>query len=265
MIDNNLLLTSYKFIEESLINGDFISIKTVNDRNVNYDGFVTLNKEYNYAIIKLKDNYFSTTVIGPRPDMEDGVLIIDNVDNNINLTKDIVISSLNNSTIKTTSDNYSDSILYDNNSRLVSLSINNEFVNTDILLKLKEQLKDNKYKTISFDYLKDKYFIDENKYNDDNVVLSNELLKYKIIKDIDKDINIPLVNYSKDGNNISLRYKNNISDYMSSMSIFNSIKDNFKGYKKIVDTDSKQVYENSKYRVIATTEFDYLIIVVVIK
>ena len=47
---------------------------------------------------------------------------------------------------------------------------------------------------------------------------------------------------------------------MDSMSIFNSLKDNFSDCKKIVSTDNKEIYDSSKYKIIATTEFDYLII-----
>ena len=36
-----------------------------------------------------------------------------------------------------------------------------------------------------------------------------------------------------------------------------SLKDNFSDCKKIVSTDNKEIYDSSKYKIIATTEFDY--------
>ena len=263
LIDNNLLITSYKFVNDALANGDFISIKTVNNKNVNYDGFVTMNKKYNYAVIKLSNNYISSTVVGDIPKIEDGVLEISNIDNDISTNKSIVISNKNN--IKTTGDDYNNSILFDKNSKLIGLSINNEYINSSVLNEVKKVFNNKKITTVSFNDLKNKYYIDDTEYKEKNLVLPDNLLRYKIIKNIDKDINIPLVNYSKEGNNISLKYKNTISKYMDSMSIFNSLKDNFSDCKKIVSTDNKEIYDSSKYKIIATTEFDYLIIVVVIK
>ena len=64
---------------------------------------------------------------------------------------------------------------------------------------------------------------------------------------------------------VSLRYKNNISDYISSMQLAASFKEQLvkDGYKEITNNPTKTIYKNNKYQVIIMDEFDYLIIVMV--
>ena len=261
LIDDSILLTTYNFIEKSLLDADFISIKTVNNSTVNYEGIITANKKYNYALIKLKGNNLSTTKIGKIPDIEEASLEVSNIDNEINTNKVLVIGNKNN--IKTSIDNYNNSLLYDKNSNLIGLSINDEYINSKVLKAIKSTLN-NKIATIDFNSLKEETAPENSTYKDRNIVLPKELLKYNIIKKIDKNINIPLVSYTKTSNNISLKYKNNINNYISNMNIFSSLKEDLADYKKIYSSSNKEIYQNSKYRIIAMSEFDYLIIIVVI-
>ena len=262
LINDSLLLTTYSFLEKSLEEGDFIAVKNIYNKAVNIDGIVTLNKEYNYALIKLKDYYKSTTVIGSKPKIEEGVLAISNIDNEIDLEKGIIISNKNN--LITSNDNYNDQIMYDKNNKLLSISINNEFINNEVLKQLQTKTNKQKIDFISIEELQ-KYFITKTNVKEDNKILPDNMKKHNIIKEIDKNIKLPLVNYSQDNNTISLRYKNNIEEYISSMKAFSSLRDTLKNYEITYDSPTKRIYENNKYQIIGIEEMDYLIIIVVIK
>ena len=66
---------------------------------------------------------------------------------------------------------------------------------------------------------------------------------------------------------VSLRYKNGIANYISSMQLAADFKEQLvkDGYEEILNTTSKSIYNNKDYQVIIMDEFDYLIIVMVKK
>jgi hypothetical protein len=64
---------------------------------------------------------------------------------------------------------------------------------------------------------------------------------------------------------VSLRYKNDISKFISSMELSSPFRSELikQGYKEIVNSDKKMIYESNDYKVIIMDEFNYLIIVMV--
>ena len=68
----------------------------------------------------------------------------------------------------------------------------------------------------------------------------------------------------KDGT-VSLRYKNGISSYISSMQLAVAFKDKLieQGYKETLSGTKKCIYSNDEYQVVIIEEFNYLIIVMV--
>ena len=75
-----------------------------------------------------------------------------------------------------------------------------------------------------------------------------------------------LVKASYKDNIVSLRYKNSISNYISSMQLAVSFKEQLinDGYKEILKSSSKCIYENGKYQIVIMEEFDYLIVMMVV-
>ena len=137
------------------------------------------------------------------------------------------------------------------------------------LKEIIDKFKDVNYdsiKAISFADLKEKYYytkIDEEKISND--IPKRIWKKYSKIGDIKNSIKLDLVKASYKDNIVSLRYKNNASEYISNMSLATKFIDNLKkdNYKETIISDKKYIYQNDKYKVVILSEFDYLIVVVV--
>ena len=74
-----------------------------------------------------------------------------------------------------------------------------------------------------------------------------------------------LVKSSIKNNIISLRYENEISDYMDSMTLATSFKEKLveEDFEEKLSSESKCIYKSKKYEVIIMKEFNYLIVVMV--
>ena len=103
-----------------------------------------------------------------------------------------------------------------------------------------------------------------NKSNTKNVP-SNIWDKYSKIGNIENTINLELAKSSYKDSILSLRFKNNIPNYITSIKLANNFIEELvnQGFKEEYKTTSKVVYRNNKYRVIIMDEFDYLIVVMV--
>ena len=63
---------------------------------------------------------------------------------------------------------------------------------------------------------------------------------------------------------LSLRYKNEASNYIDTMELMSSYIEILKtnGYIEKSVANSKSIYENEKYRIVMMEEFDYLIVII---
>ena len=89
--------------------------------------------------------------------------------------------------------------------------------------------------------------------------------EYSNVENINEMIDLKLIKGSYKDGIISLRYKNDIKNYIDTMQFAAKYIENLKikGYKQKYTSDSKVIYENEKYQIIIMEEFDYLIIVMV--
>ena len=106
------------------------------------------------------------------------------------------------------------------------------------------------------------------KYNNEiikNNISSRKWKQYSKIGDIEKTIKLELLKASYEDGVVSLRYKNEISSYISSMQLSGAFKGKLveQGYEELLSGTKKSIYTNDKYKVIIIDEFDYLIVVVV--
>ena len=142
-------------------------------------------------------------------------------------------------------------------------------INVNALMDVQNKFNNinfNDIKTIKFEELKSKYYYV--KYTDDKVIDEiprTKWNKYKKIGNIENTINLELVKANYKDGIVSLRYKNNVSSYMSTMNLTFSFRDALvkEGYKLTLDSTSKMIYTNDSYKVIIMEEFDYLIVVMV--
>lgn len=278
-ISEGIIVTTYNFIEKSLMKAQDIVISDSLGTVYELDGIITANEDYDVAILKIKNKNSNYIKINDRKKLEkeDAVITL-NSRNGIGLTtyKGIITAVDNNiQTSLTSTEEIQGSPIFDTDGNLIGM-INSKSLNTSIsfatptgileeyYLKLNNK-EFNDIKCVSFKELKEKYYI---KYNEEkffNNIPEKKWNEYSKAENIDENIEMPLIKASYVDGIISLRYKNDISNYIDTMQMANEYRENLKnkGYEEKSISNSKVIYQNEKYQIIITTEFDYLIVVMV--
>ena len=279
-INDGIILTTWSFLEKALINSQYLTIKDNTGTTYNLDGIVTANPETDVAVIKLKEKSGTCIQLGNKNDIkiEDPAITLSSKSGTgLTIQKGIVIA--NGDYVQTSiplTETDEGSPLFDSKGNLIgvntSKSINSNIsmaINLDVIKEIQDKfnyIEFESIKTISFEDLKNEYYY--TKYNEENVVNSiskSKWNKYKKIGNIEETIKLELVKASYKDDIVSLRYKNNISNYISSMQLSVSFKEQLikDGYEEKMNSSSKCIYENKNYQIIIMDEFDYLIIVMV--
>ena len=275
-INSGLIVTTWNYLEKSLINAQYITIK---GNNTNYElvGIVTANPETDVAVLKV-ENTTSAVKVGDykQTNIEDPAIILSSrIGTGLVVQKGIIISNtdyIQTSIPLTNTDegsplfNQAGEVIGINTSKTTNSSISIA-VNSAVLKEIQDKFNglDN-IDSITFEELKEKYYYEKiNTENIKNSIPKYKWRKYSKIGNIENTIRMELVKASYKDGIVSLRYKNNISDYISSMQLAASFKEQLvkDGYKEITNNNSKTIYKNNKYQVIIMDEFDYLIIVMV--
>lgn len=278
-ISNGLIVTTWNFLEKALINGQYITAK---GNNITYEieGIVTANPDTDVAVIKVKNGNNSFIKLGDykTTKTEDPAIIISSKSGTGAMVQTgIVISNegylqtsipLSNVDEGSPLFNQSGDVIGINTSKSTNTSISIA-MNSDVLKEIQNKFKSlnvDKIETISFDELKEKYYYV--KYDSENVKNSIPKSKWKTyskIGNIEDTIKLELIKASYKDGIVSLRYKNSISQYISSMQLATDFKSKLisDGYEQVVNSSSKAIYKNKKYQVIIMDEFDYLIVVMV--
>ncbi len=277
-ISDGLLVTTWSFLQKALIDAQYISIINAN-KSYMIQGIVTINPEADIAVLKVNntDSYvkladdFSLRV-------EDPVITISSkYGTGLVLQKGIIIN--NEELIQTSiplGDSDAGSPLFNRYGEVIGINTSksvNASVSTAVSAKALKEIYDkfknisyDKIESITFDELKAKYYYlnvgDESIKNNIPEKKWNEFSK---IGDIDNNIKLELVKSSYKNGAISLRYKNAISEYMSSMKLSYTFRKKLidDGFKEILNSETKAIYRSDKYQVVIMDEFDYLIIVMV--
>lgn len=279
-INEGLIITTYNYIERSLIKAQDIIISDSLENTYILDGIVTMSPENDIAILKIKDknqNYVKVTNTA-NIKKEDAVITLNSkMGIGLNTAKGIITSiDKNNMQISLiATEEIQGSPLFNSNGELIGM-INSESLNTsissatqiDIISKYNSKLETKGYdniKAIPFTELKERYYI---KYNKEKVVKNipeGKWKKYNKAENIEETIELELIKSSYKDGIISLRYKNEIPNYINTMQFASKYEENLKskGYKEKNISNSKKIYESNKYKIIIMTEFDYLIIVMV--
>lgn len=278
-ISEELLATTYNYIENSLIKAQGITISDSLGTVYELDGIVTMNAENDIAILKVKNknqDYIKVIDID-KIEKEDAVITLSSKEGvGLNTSKGIVTTVDNDiQTSLPVVEEMQGSPLFSPDGNLVGMINSKAFnksisfaTNIDIIKKYYDKFNTENYddvKATSFDVLKKNYYI---KYSEEkliNNIPEREWRKFNKIEDIEKTIGLKLIKGSYKEGIISLRYKNEVSSYINTMMFADEYGANLKnkGYKEKQISNSKVIYENKKYQIIIMTEFDYLIIVMV--
>lgn len=279
-INNGLVVTTWNFIEKSLIEAQYIVIKDNSGNSFEIEGIVTVNPETDIAVLKLKNKTNNKVNLGDSKNLkiEDPVITISSKTGVGFITqKGIVLSNdgyIQSAIPLTQSDEGSP--LFDKYGNVVGINTAKQTnssislaVSSEILKEVQEKFNSidfNSIDVISFEKLKEQFYYI--KYNDElisNSISSSKWKKYSKIGDVEETIKLELLKASYEDGVVSLRYKNGISDYISSMQLAGAFRDKLieQGYKEELSSTKKCIYKNNKYQVIIMDEFNYLIIVMV--
>lgn len=277
IINDGIVVTSSSFIKKALEKGQFITINS-GENVYKMDGIVTVNEQLGIAIIKLEDKIsYSVTLSEDKMNVEDPVFMISSK-TGVSHTIDsgIVISNNNLQTSIPFKKSDAGSMLINKNGNVIGMvkagpenKSTSESIDINILKNIQEKFNSiefSKVKAISMNEIKEKYFY--KKSNKEEIlkgISKGEWKEFSKIGDIEQSIDMKLVKSSIKDNVISLRYLNEISDYIDGMMLAGSFKSNLikEGFKEKLKSDSKCIYENEKYEVIIMKEFNYIIVVMV--
>lgn len=278
-ISDGIVITTWSFLEKALMDSQYIAIKDSSFNNYEIDGIITINPESDVVLIKLKSTVGHSVEVGDSDSLrvEDPIITISSKSGiSYTIQKGIIIS--NDGYIQTSiplSTTDEGSVLLNSLGQVVGINTSkstNASISMAINSKVLEEIK-NKFnnidfssiKTISFDKLKENYYL---KYNNENVIntISKRVWKkYSKIGDIENNIKLELIKASYKDGIVSLRYKNGLKDYITSIQLSASFREQLinDGYEEVLNSSTKCIYQNKKYQVIVMDEFDYLIVVMV--
>ena len=278
-INEGLIITTYNYIEKSLMKAQNILIKDSLGTVYELDGIVTLDYENDIAILKIKDKNLNYIDI-PEDiiiQKEDAVITLNSkIGVGLNTSKGIITEIDENiQTSLPVTEEMQGSPVFNSKGQLIGM-INSETVNTSISQVTKSEIIKEYYnklnekdyddiKAISFNELKENYYIKYSEEKEVNNIPEKKWEQFNEAENIEDFIGLKLIKSSYKDGIISLRYKNEISNYMDTALFAEEYKNNLKnkGYKEKNVSDVKSVYENENYQIIIMTEFDYLIIIMI--
>lgn len=278
-INDGIVVTTWSFLEKALIDSQYIVIKDSNYNNYEIEGIITANTESDIVLIKLKNQIGRRIELGDSSNLktEDPVITISSKTGlSYIIQKGIVVS--NSGYIQTSiplSDTDEGSVLLNSNGKVIGLNTSKTTnasismaINSKALEEIQNKFNNIKFdsiKTITFEELKENYYLKSNSENVINTISNRMWKRYSSIGDIENSIKLELVKASYKDDVLSLRYKNNISDYISSMMFSGLFKERLinSGYEEILNSNTKCIFQNKKYQIIIMDEFDYLIVVMV--
>lgn len=279
-INDGLIVTTWSYLEKSLKNAQYFTIKDNFGTYYEIDGIVTANPETDVVVIKLKNKVSNKVIIGNSNNLmiEDPVISVSSK-TGVGLTaqKGIVFSSdgyIGSDIPLIESDEGSP--LFNSNGEVIGMNTSQQ-VNTSVSLAITsnvlKEIQDkfinidfNDIETISFDSLKEKYYYEK---IDDEIIKNNIPLrkwkKYSKIGNIEDTISLELIKASYKDNIVSLRYRNNMIDYIDTMKFSSAFREQLvnDGFEEKLVSSSKYIYQNKDYQIIIMSEFDYLIVVMV--
>lgn len=279
-IQDGLVVTTWEFLEKSLINAQYFTVRDSAGNSYEVAGIVTANPDTDIVVIKLKDKVPSKVMLGDSDKLliEDPVITISSSTGVGLMVRSGIVISTNGyvqSAIPLTSSDGgsplmdgSGNVVGMNTTKAVNTSISLA-VGSDVLREIQDKFQEISFEdieAISFEKLKEKYYyVSYNEEQIKNTIPAKKWNVYKEIGDVENTITMQLVKASYKDDIVSLRYDNKVTDYISSMQLAVSFKEKLvmDGYRETLASDKKCIYENGTYKVIVMDEFNYLIVVMV--
>lgn len=280
ILSDGYLITTWNFYEKSLKEAQYIIIRDTNDKLYDLDGLVSINTDLDIVVLKLKDKKTTSLKIGDSKQITTANPVITlssktgfklSISSGINIENSNFVLK-NNLNLSEADDG---SPLFDRDGNLIGIntaqSVNSSIsiaYSTNDLIALKEKLDKTNFESvsaISFEALKQKYYYNKNSSEIiDNQLKNNIWDEYKKIGDIENTINLDLKKANYYNNIVSLRYENDIYEYINSIDMasefISKLKDS--GYKLTYKSDKKYIFKNEEYKLTIMDEYNSLIILI---
>jgi len=278
-INNGLIVTTWKFIEQSLKDAQYLTIEDINGNLYELDGIVTTIPDSDIAILKLKENIERKVNLAESNISNLDPVFMLNSKSGMGLTNQsgivIAVDDYINTSIPISEiDSGAPLINIDGNvvGMMTSKSINSSIslsTNVNVLKDIQNKFNNiefNKIESMTFEKLKSEYYYI--RYDDEQItnnIKESTWKKYSKIGNIEKNIKLELKKASYKDGIVTLRYYNSISNYIDNMQFASEFKKELikTNYKEILQSKEKSIYENNKYKVIIMSEFNYLIVIMV--
>ena len=241
-INERLIITTYNYIEKSLMKAQNILIKDSLGTGYDLKRIVTLDYENDIAILKIKNRNQNFIEIPEdiKIQKEDAIITLNSkIGVGLNASKGIITEI--DETIQTSlpvTEEIQGSPVFNSEGKLLGM-INSETVNTsisqvtkvDIIKEYYNKLKEKDYddiKAISFNELKENYYIKFSEEKEVNNIPEKKWQEFNEVENIQDFIDLKLIKGSYKDGIISLRYKNEISNYMDTAIFAENYKNNLK-------------------------------------
>lgn len=276
-IENDYFVTTWEFIEKALLKAQFINAVDNFGNAYEIEGIVYANAGLDLAIIKVKNTILEPIKMDKTVSIsKNDPIIILSSKTGYTLSTDAGIFIKQNEYITnllTLSEHDGGSPILDKNGNCIGMNTV-QLINSDLSIALpiekvlniweKLDIYDEK-EVISFEKMKEQeFFINlskEQSINIDNTIYQ----EYYKIGEMQETIPLDLVKIEKQNNIVSLRFKNNIKEYIDTFTLSSAfeIKLLEQGFKNELESELKRVYENNKYQIALIKQFDYLIVIIV--
>ena len=274
-INKGIIVTTWDYLKKSLTDTEYINV-ICNNKAYEIDGVVTINKDSNLVVLKLKNEVSNGIKLASNYNIGDVVISISNKAIGYKANKGLLVTD--NGYLQSTipvSISDSGSPIFNTKGEVIGLStgiLTNSPSSFSIpymaLLEVYNKVSSinfNDLKTISFEELKKDYYL---AYGNEEIVdniSSSTWKKINDITDISNNIHMKVVKANYYNGIVSIRYKNNL-DTVRPMKMGESFRNNLlnNGFKETLYSDKKCIYEKDNYQVMMIEEFNYLIIIMVI-
>ena len=276
---SGVVVTTWSLFIKFLSESEYIYVNDNKGNTYSVEGIIAADTKYDVVVLKLDQEVGKNVILGDANNLslDDKLFVINSKANNgfsINYGSFIKYENgkLNNIFALNSAD--VGSALYNINGEVVGFNtadvLNSDLSyanSTDYLKDLQKVLSNTEFNNIKIkdiDLFKETYYQpleEESKYTN---VEDKVLDKFMKIGNLKENIALPLIKSSYKNKVLSLRYKNNASESLSTMYLVSSYIQQLEkdGYKNIYNKDDKKIYKNDDYQIIIKENMSYLIIVI---
>lgn len=275
-IRKGVIVTSWQNFEKYLTNGNFVFINDAYGKTYNVLGVISINPKYDIAVLKISEEVGKPVILENSKMLKanESLYIINSINNGNFSIKEGTYLSEENGKIKNLFPLMNSDVgaaLFNKNGHVIGFTTSDSLYkelslanSSNYIKSLQDLLKNENYSNIKYTLLetfKETYYITYNKEEKTNNVPNDIWKKYNKIGNIKDNIPLELIKSNYKDEILTLRYIKGVLDteYLITPYTKELEKEN---YDLKYEDKFKKVYQNSKYKVIIKSFFDYILIII---